>query len=83
MDLIHLLNLESLPWCKIFDNNKNKQGKYMRGIPIEKPDENSLNSVDCILISSQEFEDEMVKNVRSLVGEDMEIIRIYGDDAPH
>ena len=55
----------------------------MRGIPIEKPDENSLNSVDCILISSQEFEDEMVKNVRSLVGEDMEIIRIYGDDAPH
>ena len=65
------------------DNNKNKQGKYMRGILIEKPDENSLNSVDCILISSQEFEDEMVKNVRSLVGEDMEIIRIYGDDAPH
>ena len=83
MDLIHLLNMESLPWCKIFDNNKNKQGKYMHGIPIEKPDENSLNSVDCILISSQEFEDEMVKNVRSLVGEDMEIIRIYGDDAPH
>lgn len=81
MDLLELLEDEEVVWSKIFDNNPNKQGKTMRGIPIVKPDLNTLQSVDCVLISSAEFEDEMVVQVRTLVGTQVEIIRIYGNDA--
>ena len=81
MDLLELLEVENIPWSKIFDNNPGKQGKFMRGIPIVKPDENTLKSVDCVLISSAEFENEMVAQVRTLVGRQLEVITIYGNDA--
>lgn len=53
----------------------------MRGIPIVKPDENTLKSVDCVLVSSAEFETEMVAQVRSLAGTQVEVITIYGNHA--
>lgn len=81
MDLLELLEVENIPWSKIFDNNPGKQGKCMRGIPIVKPDENTLKSVDCVLISSAEFENEMVAQARSLAGKQLEVITIYGNDA--
>lgn len=78
MDLLELL--EGIQWNKIFDNNPDKQGKFMRGIPIVKPDDNSLKSVDCVLISSGEFEREMIAQVNSLVGREVEVIPLYGSN---
>jgi hypothetical protein len=49
----------------------------MLGIPIVKPDGVSLKSVDYILVSSAEFEKEMVEQIHVLVGSTTEIIRIY------
>lgn len=77
MDFLKLMESETIHWSKIFDNNPSKQGKFMLGIPIVKPDENTLITVDCILISSQEFEMEMVEQIRSLVDSNVEIITIY------
>jgi SAM-dependent methyltransferase len=81
MDLLELLEVENIQWVKVFDNNPNKQGKSMRGIPIVKPDENTLKSVDCVLVSSAEFEKEMVAQVRALAGTQVEIITLYDNDA--
>jgi len=77
MDLLELLDVENIPWSKIFDNNPSKQGKSMRGIPIVKPDNDSLNSVDCVLISSAEFEREILAQLRSMTVSETEIITIY------
>lgn len=81
MDFLELLEAENIQWSKVFDNNPNKQGKSMRGIPIVKPDENTLKSVDCVLVSSAEFEKEMVAQVRALAGTQVEIITLYDNDA--
>lgn len=81
MELLELLEVENIRWNKIFDNNPSKQGKFMRATPIVKPDESTLKSVDCVLVSSAEFEKEMVAQVRSLVGTQVEVITIYGNDA--
>jgi 2-polyprenyl-3-methyl-5-hydroxy-6-metoxy-1,4-benzoquinol methylase len=77
MDLIKRFNFSSFPWSIIFDNNPNKAGKKMMGIPIEAPTAKALLNVDCVLISSAEFEGEMVAQVRSLAGPEIEIITIY------
>jgi len=77
MDLLELLDVENIQWSKIFDNNPSKQGKSMRGIPIVKPDKDSLNSVDCVLISSAEFEREIATQLRSMTVPKTEIITIY------
>ena len=77
MELLTLLKNEDITWVKIFDNNHWKHGKLMFGIPIVKPDEVSLKSVDCILVSSAEFEKEMVEQIRALAGSQIEVIRIY------
>lgn len=81
MDVLELLAKENIPWSKIFDNNPNKHGKFMCGIPIVKPDENTLKSVDCLLVSSAEFENEMVAQIRFLVGMQVEVITIYGNSS--
>lgn len=83
MDLLELLALDHIGFVKIFDNNPNKQGKHMCGIPIVKPDDAALKSVDCVLISSAEFEKEMITQVRSLAGARVEIIAIYSNDTLH
>lgn len=81
MDLLEVLQDEKIQWIKIFDNNENKQGKAMRGISIVKPDVKGLESVDCILISSCEFEQEMIAQIKSIVGQKIEVIPLYGTDA--
>ena len=77
MDFLELIESENINWSKIFDNNPSKHGKLMRGIPIEKPDENTLMTVDSILISSAEFEIEMAEQIKSLTGRNVEIITMY------
>lgn len=63
MELLH--NLERLPiqWKCIFDNNPNKHGQNMRGIPICAPTPGDMNAVDCIVISSAEYEREIREQV--------------------
>ena len=80
MDLLEIFEVENIQWAKIFDNNPSKQGKLMRGIPILKPDEDNLKSLDCVLVSSAEFESEMVAQVHSLVGSQVEVITIYANN---
>jgi 2-polyprenyl-3-methyl-5-hydroxy-6-metoxy-1,4-benzoquinol methylase len=77
MEILRLLRDDDISWNKIFDNNPDKQGKLLLGIPIVKPDKVSLASVNCIFISSAEFEKEMVEQIHALVGSTIEIIRIY------
>ena len=79
MDLLALLEEENILWNKIFDNNPDKHGKYMNGIPIVNPNEENILLVDCILFSSAEFEKEMVEQVRSLVGSQVKTITIYNE----
>ena len=74
---LNLIESENINGSKIFDNNPSKHGKLMRGIPIEKPDENTLMTVDSILISSAEFEIEMAEQIKSLTGRNVEIITMY------
>lgn len=81
MELLDILKPENINFVKIFDNNLNKQGKSMRGIPIVKPEEASLKSVNCVLVSSMDFENEMVDQVKTLVGTQVEIITIYNNVA--
>lgn len=81
MDLLSLLEDAGFPWTKVFDNNPGKQGKTMRGIPIVKPDEASLKSVDLVLISSAEFENEMAEQVSLLTGGQLETLKIYNNDS--
>jgi len=83
VDFLELLKSDNIRFEKIFDNNQNKQGKSLRGIPIVRPDNNTLKSVDCVLISSAEFEKEMITQVRALVGNCVDIIAIYGNDNGH
>lgn len=83
MDLLDLLAEDHISFVKIFDNNINKHGKYMSDIPIVKPDQLSLKSIDCVLISSAEFEKEMIAQVRELAGTHVEIIAIYNNDTMH
>jgi hypothetical protein len=83
MDLLGLLKDDDICWSKMFDNNPNKHGKSMLDIPIVKPDKHTLRSVDCVLFSSAEFEQEMVKQVRSLVGSQIELITIYDNYTTH
>jgi len=77
MELLGLLDDVGVRWLKIFDNNPQKQGKHMRGIPIVKPDVETVGTVDCILISSAEFEKEMISQAQELGREQLEIIAIY------
>ena len=78
MDLLDRLSPTRYPWRVVFDNNQNKAGKSLMGIPISLPTAETLSSVDAILVSSAEFEAEMVMQARSLVGNQVEIIPIYG-----
>ena len=52
MDFLELFEGEDIQRSKIFDNNPAKQGKFMRGFPIVKPEKITLNSDDCVLVTS-------------------------------
>jgi 2-polyprenyl-3-methyl-5-hydroxy-6-metoxy-1,4-benzoquinol methylase len=79
MDLLECLRVGYVPWVLIFDNNPNKTGKTMCGIPIALPTAATFAELDCVLISSAEFEDEMVAQTRQLAGPQVEILTIYRD----
>jgi len=77
MDLFERLEGKGYTWAMIFDNNSNKHGKAMMGIPIVKPEEEMLSQVDCILISTAEFEQEIFEQLGGFNLVNTEIIPIY------
>lgn len=78
MSLLGALEGEGIPWKVLLDNNPNKNGKTMRSVPIRLPSSENADGLDAIVLSSQEFEQEMGEQCRKLVP-NLEIIPIYGN----
>lgn len=76
MDILKKLDDLKVDWVCVMDNNKNKHGKKMRNIPIVQPTRETLQKVDCVVISSAAFEKEMFMEVKKLSPE-TKIITIY------
>ncbi len=77
VDLLHRLEPVTYPWMMAFDNHPGKTGKLLCGIPIVAPTREAFDSVDTVLVSSLEFEREMVGQMRAIAGERLEIIPLY------
>jgi 2-polyprenyl-3-methyl-5-hydroxy-6-metoxy-1,4-benzoquinol methylase len=77
MDLFERFEEKAYKWAVIFDNNPNKHGKTMMGVPIVKPERDALVHADCILISTAEFEKEILEQLNELNLMNTEIIPIY------
>jgi hypothetical protein len=65
------------PWKVAFDNHPGKAGKSICGIPIVAPSPEAFAGVDTVLVSSHEFEPEMIEQMRRIAGERLEIIPLY------
>jgi len=75
--LLDRLKDQSLAWQIIFDNNPTQAGRLIRNIPIAQPSRDKLTACDAVLISSQEYEDEIFSQVKDLAGDRLEILTIY------
>lgn len=76
MEVMAMIEDLKIDWILIFDNNPHKHGKKMRNIPIVKPTKETMKQVDSILVSSADFEREMVEQIKTL-SPSMDIIKIY------
>ena len=77
LDILHALKLSPSIWTRILDNNPNKTGKSMKGIPIVMPSRDVLAGVAAVLISSEQFEGEMAAQVRGFDVPGLEVITLY------
>jgi 2-polyprenyl-3-methyl-5-hydroxy-6-metoxy-1,4-benzoquinol methylase len=77
LDLLRVLDLPASTWSVIVDNNPNKTGRYLKGIPVALPARDVLAGVAAVVISSEEFEDEMAAQVRALAVPRLEVITLY------
>jgi 2-polyprenyl-3-methyl-5-hydroxy-6-metoxy-1,4-benzoquinol methylase len=77
VDLFHTMKVEPKAFLVALDNNPNKAGKRIRGIPIKQPDAVALAQLDSIVISSAEFESAMVDQIRSYNLPSVEILKLY------
>lgn len=80
MYLLECLGLSDSIWSVAFDNNPNKSGKRIRGVVIARPTAEAFKAVDAVLISSAEYEGEMVEQIQELAP-DLEIITVYREKA--
>lgn len=76
VDLLDLIDNGNICFFCIFDNNPNKNGTSMSGIPVYLPTINILKTVDVILLSSFDYEEEMNNQLENL-GFKGKIIKIY------
>jgi 2-polyprenyl-3-methyl-5-hydroxy-6-metoxy-1,4-benzoquinol methylase len=77
LDLLHALDLPYTVWKLAMDNNPNKTGKHLKGIPVVLPSRELVSGVDAVVISSEEFESEMAAQVRGFGVPGVEIITVY------
>lgn len=64
------------PITAIFDDHA-QSGKSIAGIPLVTPSDFCVESVDLVLISSDQWEDKLAARARSVFGPDVEILRLY------
>jgi 2-polyprenyl-3-methyl-5-hydroxy-6-metoxy-1,4-benzoquinol methylase len=79
MDLLHLFLPHKIKINLIFDNNPNKQNKVFCNISVVAPTLNNLLTIDFILISSAEFENEIFNQLLELNFPTEKILRIYSN----
>jgi 2-polyprenyl-3-methyl-5-hydroxy-6-metoxy-1,4-benzoquinol methylase len=77
LDLLSVLGVDDSTWTTFFDNNANKAGKLLRGVAIQLPTRESLALMDAVLVSSAEFEGEMVAQIESFRLDRLEILTLY------
>jgi SAM-dependent methyltransferase len=77
VDVLGRLEPVTYPWQAIFDNHPGKAGKLLCGIPIVTPTPEAFERVDTVLVSSLEFEAEMIEQMRALGGARLEIVPLY------
>lgn len=79
MDLLQLFLPHNIKINLIFDNNPNKHNKIFSNILVVAPTLNNLLTVDFILISSSEFENEIYNQLIDLNFPSDKILRIYNN----
>lgn len=77
LDLLRVLALPASTWSVVVDNNPNKTGKRLKGIPVVLPSRDVLAGVAAVVISSEEFESEMAAQVRGFDVPGLEVITLY------
>jgi hypothetical protein len=76
--LLDLPEIHRLDIQYIVDNDKDKQGETLRGIPIRSP-RNIDGRVEYIIVSSQSFEKEISKQLAEMGVGQQRIIRLYSN----
>jgi 2-polyprenyl-3-methyl-5-hydroxy-6-metoxy-1,4-benzoquinol methylase len=79
MDLLQLFLPHNIKINLIFDNNPNKHNKIFYNILVVSPTHDNLLSIDFILISSAEFENEIFNQLIELNFPTEKILRIYNN----
>ena len=77
LDVLSVLKAPAATWSVVFDNNPNKTGRRLRGVEIVAPTRESVGAVDAVLVSSAEYEREMVAQLQSLGLPRLEILTLY------
>ncbi|MBF0248473.1 MAG: hypothetical protein HQL36_10450, partial [Alphaproteobacteria bacterium] len=63
----------------ILDGDPKKQGTVFMGLPVHAPEEIPGLGIQGVLVSSQRFQEEIVRRIRSIAGSDVEIAVCYDD----
>lgn len=67
-------------YCDYFiDGDPKKQGIEFLGLSVHAPEDITSLDIECILVSSQRFQDEIVRKIRDIAGEQVEIAVCYDD----
>lgn len=77
LDVLAVLALPSETWTTVFDNNPNKTGRRLRGVEIVAPTRETVSSVDAVVVSSAEFQQEMVSQLEAFRIPGLEIVTLY------
>ena len=65
----------------LLDGDPRKQGTEFLGKKIFAPEEMLALGIDCILVSSQRFQEEIVRRIHEIAGPDIEIVTCYNPSA--
>lgn len=77
LDVLSVLQLPASTWSVVFDNNPNKTGRRLRGVEIVRPTRETVRALDAVLVSSAEFEREMVAQLHGFQVPRLEILTLY------
>lgn len=61
----------------LIDGDPKKQGREFLGLPVCAPDQITSLGIDAILISSHRFQDEIIKTIRKLCGDEIDVATCY------